>query len=397
MGGLLKVPTVDRLLEGTPLPRRTTRVPLSAAKGAVLAEPLVADRDLPPFDRVMMDGFALRHADLHRGASFLLCGEALAGAPRQSLPETPMAAMAVMTGAPFPEGADTVVKVEATQVNGNRMIVTDPSDVERGDYIHFRASDHKRGDLLVATGRLVRSVEIGIAASAGYADLRIVSRPRVIALGTGDELVPVTTVPQPHQIRRSNAIAVTTALLSLPVDVSDPIHLSDAAQEETGPLTEAIRAHDVVILSGAVSKGRLDWIPSTLDTLGTCCFHGVAQRPGKPMGVWQAGSGAVIFALPGNPVSTLVGLHRYVLPWLRRQCGWPAPAQTVQLANAIEQPLPLTLFCPMRLQADGTAIRVPLNNSGDYAALADSDGFIELPEGQNHWTAGASVAFYPWA
>lgn len=397
MGGLLSVATVDRLLAEISLPRRETRIPLSGAMGAVLAEPLVADRDLPPFDRVMMDGFALRHVDLQSGTLFRICGEAVAGAPRQSLPSSPMAAMAVMTGAPVPEGADTVLKVEATQVDGDRMSITDPTDIARGDFIHVRASDHKRGDLLVAAGRPLRSVEIGIAASAGYADLRVFSRPRVITVGTGDELVPVTDAPLPHQIRRSNAIAACAALKTLPVSVADPIHLSDAARDETGPLVEAIREHDVVILSGAVSKGRLDWIPPTLNTLGACRFHGVAQRPGKPMGIWQSDSGAIIFALPGNPVSTLVGLHRYVLPWLRRQCDWPDLSQTVRLAHAIEQPLPLTLFCPVRLEADGSATRVPLNNSGDYAALAASDGFIELPDGQNHWTAGASVAFYPWA
>jgi molybdopterin molybdotransferase len=396
MGGLVSVARVDAVLAGLTLPRAVEAVSLEAAVGRVLMQAIVADRDLPPFDRVMMDGYAIRHADLQSGQRFTVRGEALAGAARKTLSDAPLTAMAVMTGAPLPHGADTVVRIEATQRVGGDLVITKPDSIAHGDFVHRRGSDKKSGSLLVEVGQTLRSVEIGIAASAGYADLRVSVRPRLVAIGTGDEMVPVEVVPEAHQIRRSNAAAVMAALGPLPAQVSPPVHLNDCVETETHRLEQAVSCHDVVIISGAVSKGRLDWIPHALDRIGQCLFHGVAQRPGKPMGVWQTESGTVIFALPGNPVSTLVGAHRHLRPWLCKAMGLPCPVQRAVLSTDLSNPSPLTLFCPVRRKADGTAEPVAINNSGDYAALSCSDGFIELPDGQNHWTAGESVAFYPW-
>jgi molybdopterin molybdotransferase len=180
------------------LVRRTDaeRIPLAAASGRILREPVTADRDLPPFNRVMMDGYAIRRRNNESVSEYRICGSALAGSPQQVLPADESVALEVMTGAPLPEGADTVVPFEDTERDGNQLRITDP-EVETGQFIHRQASDHAQGARLLQSGVLLRSVEIGIAASCGYAELCVARKPSLAVFGTGDELVPVGETPRP--------------------------------------------------------------------------------------------------------------------------------------------------------------------------------------------------------
>lgn len=395
MPDLIEVAEADARIAALVQPVVTERVPLAEAAGRVLRERVVADRDLPPFDRVMMDGYAIRHAEVAAASPFHVHGSALAGQPRQILPESKQAALEVMTGAPLPEGAETVIPFEDTQREGESFRITDPN-VEAAQFIHRQGSDFSKGAQLLSPGVRLRSVEIGIAASCGCAEVTVSKRPVVSVFGTGDELVPVDTTPAPHQIRRSNARVIASALTSAGADVRTIAHLSDAVEREQSQLEQAIADSDIVIISGAVSKGRLDWIPGFLDEIGECIFHGVRQRPGKPMGVWRARSGATIFALPGNPVSTLACTHRYVSPFIASCSGCPVQCVNVRLLEPFSFDRPLTLFLPVkRDNADGV-LPAPVNNSGDYAGLAGTDGFIELPSTENHWTAGTVARFTSW-
>lgn len=396
MNNLFSVCEVDDSLLNFSLRNGTEVVAIEAAMGRVLAEAINADRDLPPFDRVMMDGYAVRSKDCRNGLAFTIRGSAMAGSPTQALSDEPFSAIPVMTGAPLPTGADAVIPCENVVSSANRVVIDSDSLPQAGAYIHRKGSDNSKGFELISEGTRLRSVEIGVAASSGYAFVRVRRRPRVIAIGTGDELVPVSAHPAPHQIRRSNALAVSAALSGLPILLSPPEHLSDNRAIEEARLQAAIESHDVVVLSGAVSKGQLDWIPSSLDIMGKRVFHGVLQRPGKPMGVWQGAEGALIFALPGNPVSTLVGVHRYVRPWLLKQVGYREKLSTVTLRGEFLQHPNLTLFRPARMDTDGVAVSVPINNSGDYSALTQSDGFVQLAPSENHSTANCAVPFYPW-
>ncbi len=395
MPDLIEVAEADARIAALVQPVVTERVPLAEAAGRILRQPVVADRDLPPFDRVMMDGYAIRYAEVAEGPPFHVHGSALAGQPQQTLPAGSQAALEVMTGAPLPEGADTVIPFEDTQREGESFRITDP-DVDAAQFIHRRGSDFSKGAQLLSSGVRLRSVEIGIAASCGYAEVTVSKRPVVSVFGTGDELVPVDTTPAPHQIRRSNARVIASALTSAGADVRTIAHLSDAVEREQSQLEQAIVDSDMVIISGAVSKGRLDWIPAFLDEMGECLFHGVRQRPGKPMGVWRAHSGATIFALPGNPVSTLACTHRYVSPFIAACSGCPVPAVNVRLLEPFSFDRPLTLFLPVKREVSGCVSPAPVNNSGDYAGLAGTDGFIELPSTENHWTAGTVARFTSW-
>lgn len=396
MSNLIEVAEADRLLATLARPVRKAACPLGQASGRVLQEPILADRDLPPFDRIMMDGYAIRFADVQAGQPFTITGTAMAGEPQAALPEGAGLAMEVMTGCPLPRDADTVIPFEDTVRRDGIIQLSSEAYPEKGQFIHSKGSDYAEGAELVPAGRVMRSVEAGIAASCGYAQV-IVSKMLSIALfGTGDELVPVQAVPEDHQIRQSNLHALKGSLPKGLVEISREGHLSDRGDEGSEVLAESIAHSDIVILSGAVSKGRLDWIPYALDRFGEKVFHGVSQRPGKPMGVWRAKNGCIIFALPGNPVSTLACTHRYVLPFIHAAHGLPQDRQIVTLAEAFSFEKPLTLFLPVKLIEAGIAAPRPVNNSGDYAGLTGSDGFIELPAEANHWTAGSQAPYLAW-
>ncbi|MEX0331835.1 MAG: molybdopterin molybdotransferase MoeA [Puniceicoccaceae bacterium] len=377
-------------------PTGMEQCPLAEATGRRLSQPILSDRDLPPFDRVMMDGYAIRIADLQAGSTFKIAGSAMAGEAQATLPDDPGHTMEVMTGCPMPMGADTVIPVEETATEDGMMRLADEAHPEQGQFIHRKGSDYPAGTELVTEGTTLRSVEVGIAASCGCKEIPVIRRPRIALFGTGDELVPVEVEPLDHQIRQSNLHALKACLPGDLAEIREAGHLADTGADRARRLHEAIAASDIVILSGAVSKGRLDWIPAALDSCGKKVFHGVSQRPGKPMGVWQADSGCIVFALPGNPVSTLVCSHRYVLPFLRACHGLAPVEETVALAEPFDFDKPLNLFLPVKCVGPGKVIPRPINNSGDYAGLAGSDGFVELQQGSNHWTAGTEVPLFEW-
>jgi molybdopterin molybdotransferase len=192
-------------------------------------------------------------------------------------------------------------------------------------------------------------------------------------------------------------MAVEHALAGAAFPVGITGHFSDDVEAESVRLEKAISTADVVIISGAVSMGKLDWIPSALDGIGRRIFHGVAQRPGKPMGFWLTDDGTRIFALPGNPVSTLVATYRYIIPFLRARQGLrPGEARKVTLAHPIDFTKPMTAFIPVCLESGSEATPLPLNNSADYARLAGTDGFVELPPDSESFPTGTKLIFTPW-
>lgn len=392
----ISVSKVERLLTENAGNAAVGDCPLNKCAGRIIRQPIVADRPLPPFDRVMMDGYAVKwspHVQLFR-----IAARAFAGEPSRTLPPEPNAAVEIMTGATLPEGADTIIPYEDTTSSDQGFVVSDPGSVESGQYIHRRASDYAEGSVLVKAGATMGPIEIGIAASCGYAQLKVNLLPRITVLGTGDELVAVAQKPADHQIRRSNAHAIETALNIAGFPAQNVSHLSDNHERETATLAEVIKKSDIVIISGAVSMGSRDWIPSALDKSARKIFHGVDQKPGKPMGFWVAPDSCAIFALPGNPVSTLVGLHRYVIPYLRARnaVGQIPDPQQRQLHNQWPPHPKRTLFVPGTLQKDHAFLPQPVRNSGDYARLAETDGFVEIPPSDKAFELSATFNFYPW-
>ena len=377
-------------------------LPLAQCAGAVLRENIYAERDQPPFDRVAMDGIALDSNSIQHGNRRLrIQATQAAGDPPLSL-ATPAGCIEVMTGAVVPTGCDCVVPVEQITVRSNEAEISSGVSVEPWQNVHRRGTDTRQGALLLTTGTRLRAPEIAIAASAGMARIRVSSQPMLAVISTGNELVEPGEPILPHQIRRSNAYAVVAALRRHGFQRVADDHLLDDAAEIKDRLKFHLETHDVLVLSGGVSKGKFDFVPKVLDELGVrAVFQTVAQRPGRPMWFGVAGSGATVFALPGNPVSTVVCLSRYVLPALFSAMGGnPLPPEKMALGGEIANRTELTLFMPIRIEVDdwgrAWAMPSPTNGSGDFTSLAGTDGFVELPPGPNKYPKGFVTRLHRW-
>ncbi|MBV8805042.1 MAG: molybdopterin molybdotransferase MoeA [Sinobacteraceae bacterium] len=377
-------------------------LPLAQCAGAVLRENIYAERDQPPFDRVAMDGIALDSNSIQHGNRRLrIQATQAAGDPPLSL-ATPTGCIEVMTGAVIPAGCDSVVPVEQITVRGNEAEISPGVSVEPWQNVHRRGTDTRQGALLLTAGTRLRAPEIAIAASAGMARIRVSSEPMLAVISTGNELVEPGEPILPHQIRRSNAYAVVAALRRHGFQRVADDHLLDDAAEIKDRLKFHLETHDVLVLSGGVSKGKFDFVPKVLDELGVrAVFQTVAQRPGRPMWFGVAGSGATVFALPGNPVSTVVCLSRYVLPALFSAMGGnPLPPEKMALGGEVANRTELTLFMPIRIEVDdwgrAWAMPSPTNGSGDFTSLAGTDGFVELPPGPNKYPKGFVTRLHRW-
>ena len=378
-------------------------LPLAQCAGAVLRENIYAERDQPPYDRVAMDGIALDTRAVSGGErSFHIQATQAAG----DAPLTLGAAadcIEVMTGAVLPAGCDSVVPVEQLTIADGQAQLAPDARIEPWQNVHRRGSDTRQGALLLRAGQRLRAPEIAIAASAGMARVRVASQPMLAVISTGNELIEPGEPVLAHQVRRSNAYAIVSALREHGFQRVADDHIRDDAGELRERLRFHLETHDVLVLSGGVSMGRFDLVPKVLGELGVrTIFHKVAQRPGKPLWFGVANSGAAVFGLPGNPVSTLVCLARYVLPALRGSLGQsPERVQRLALGAPVTVTPALTYFLPVRLEPDDWgrdwAVPAPTNGSGDFTALAGTDGFIELPPGPNTYAKGFVTRLYHWS
>jgi molybdopterin molybdotransferase len=374
-------------------------LPLAQCAGAVLRENVYADRDQPPFDRVAMDGIALATAGTGTGR-LRVVGMQAAGDPPGSLAD-PETCIEIMTGAIMPRGCDAVVPVEHIERNGDIAEIGRRA-VQPWQNVHRRGSDCRQGTLLLSAGTRLSAPEIAIAAGAGMARLRVSAQPMIVVISTGNELVEPGDTIEPHQVRRSNAYGITASLRQHGFARIADDHVRDDEAELHERLDFHLRTHDVLILSGGVSMGQLDLVPRVLEKLGVALvFHHVAQRPGKPMWFGVSQAGPAVFALPGNPVSTLVCLSRYVLPALRTAMGQsPAPPPRIAITAPVDVKAPLAFYMPVTLRSDEwgrtSAEPKPTNGSGDFTALAGTDGFVELPPGPNTFPKGFVAPFFRW-
>lgn len=377
--------------------------PLVTAHRRVLRNDLRADRDLPPFDRVTMDGFALRAAAIASGTrTFRIEGVQAAGMRAFKLTEAPEACIEIMTGAVLPEGADCVVPYEETTRDGATITLKTDVRFPAGNAVHRRGSDHAAGDTVVRAGVRITGREIAFAAACGYHSVTVSQLPKIAVIATGDELVEVDSPVAPHQIRRSNDHALRAALQMAGYPNVARFHFRDMRHEIEHQLWHIIAEYDVVVITGGVSKGKFDYLPAELDRQGVKkVFHGVAQRPGKPLWFGVSARKTPVFALPGNPVSSYTCLHRYVLPALAHASGqMPAPLRLAALASAITFKPPLAYLLPVKLSsgpnAELLAIPDPSNTSGDFAGLLGTDGFVELPGDVTEFPRGTLAPFRPW-
>ncbi|MBM3851547.1 MAG: molybdopterin molybdotransferase MoeA [Verrucomicrobia bacterium] len=391
------------ILENSP-PFHREDCPLASAHGRVLRRDLCADRDLPPFDRVTMDGYAVRAEALAKGTGIFRVGRLQAAGMRAfKLPAAAEACIEVMTGAVVPAGADCIVPYEETTREGNQIsVVGEPGRLGFGHAIHRRGSDHRSGEVIVKAGTRLTGKEIAVAAACGHGTVTVSQLPKLAVVVTGDELVEVEGAVAAHQIRRSNDHALRAALISAGYPNVARFHVRDVRHEVEHMMWHILAEYDVVVISGGVSQGKFDYLPQELQAQGVRkIFHGVAQRPGKPMWFGLSARGMPVFALPGNPVSAYTCLHRYVLPALAHASGaTPAPVRSAALAVEVNFKPRLAYFPPVRLSngPNGQLLATPdpSNTSGDLAGLVGTDGFLELPAEESVFTAGTLAPFRAW-
>lgn len=378
---------------------------LESAHGRITRADLAADRPLPPFDRVTMDGYAVRSADLAQNPRVALevIGYQAAGMIAQAL-TAPDTAIEIATGAMLPTGADAVVPYEETEKDAQRVRLVANVACVAGQNIHRAGSDFPAGTVLVPRGTMLTGREIAVAATVGAARVAVAARPSIAVIATGDELRDVDS-PEiaPQQIRKSNDYAIRAALLqSQLAGRVERFHLRDHRPEIECKLRQILSSFDVTILTGGVSKGKRDHIPEVLAELGaTEHLRGIAQRPGKPMWFGTTPRQTPIFALPGNPVSTYTCLHRYVLPALRQMAGaTPLVPTTINLGAAFTFPRPLAFMLPVQLRTETNGHQLahpaPFNTSGDLGGLLGTDGFVELPADVDDFPVGTTAAFWRW-
>lgn len=385
---------------------RVTQLPaepvaLHRAAGRILRQDVEAERANPPFDRVCMDGVAVASAAFSGGArSFRIQGTQAAGAVPMTLAATD-AAIEVMTGAVLPHGTDAVIPLEEYDLAQGQLTLRAEATAEPWRNVQRRGSDSQPGVPMLTTGTRLGAAELAVVASAGLAEVSVGRQPRITVVSTGDELVEPGQPIADHQVRRSNAYAVAAALrLHGFSDVVDE-HLRDEEALMRQRLGAVLGARDVLVLSGGVSKGKFDFVPAALKALGVEeVFYQVAQRPGRPMWFGIAPRGQLVFGLPGNPVSTLVCLQRYVLPALRAAMGAPAVLpERLALSEAVSG-RKMAYFMPVALvaSADGATQGRPQQpqGSGDFLALAGTAGFVELPPQPEGYPAGFIADLYRW-
>jgi molybdopterin molybdotransferase len=400
---------LDRVLAGVPvLPPET--LPLSMALGRVLAEPLVAGREIPPWDNSSMDGYAVRAADLRgagpdRPVTLTVVGEVAAGAiARDGIGSGQ--AYRILTGAPLPSGSDAVVPQEEVERAGARVVFTRP--VEPGAYVRPRGEDIRPGDRMLEPGTELRPAALGVLAALGHAQVRVYQRPRIAVLSTGDELVAPDSPLGPGQIPDSNSYTLT-GLAAEAGAVPEPLGIARDRREE---LVERFRRGleaDVLLSSAGVSVGDRDFVREAIESLGARLdFWKVNMRPGKPLTFGRIARGGpgrasdrtgdcLFFGLPGNPVSCMVTFELFVRPVLRRLGGHRSlerPRVRARALQGIDNPGSRPGYLRVRLEPAGGGLLgarpTGMQGSAILRSMLLADGLAVVP-GDTHIPQGGEV------
>lgn len=378
------------------VPDGSETIRLEVARGRVLAESVRSDVDLPPYDRVAMDGYAVRSADVRRPNTTLDVVETIHAGEVPRVRLTKGQACRIMTGAPLPRGADAVVMVENTRAveEGARVLVS--TSVGPGENFCPRGEDLKRGAVVLSPGRLLGPAEAGILATVGKARVPVRRRPRVTILSTGNELVAPSRKPGPGKIRNSNAFSLAHFVEMGGGVVAGMKTVRDRKDKIEEAVGLGLRS-EILLLTGGVSMGAADFVPEVLEESGVRVhFHRVAIKPAKPI-LFGTHPKGLVFGLPGNPISSFLALSLFVLPALRRRLGLPGAPGTwgqARLGESMKTPPHLTEFRPVAFR-DGRLFPVPYNGSGHLASLLAADGFAVLPSGVRSLRRGAEVGFLP--
>tara|TARA_B110000091_G_C13765908_1_gene454377 strand:+ start:296 stop:1483 length:1188 start_codon:yes stop_codon:yes gene_type:complete len=364
-------------------------IPFIKSVGRILKEEIVADRDFPPFNRVSMDGIAIVFQQFKNGQrAFKVEGIQAAGSEQISLQDAE-SCIEVMTGAVLPNNANTVIRYEDITIE-NGVATINTNAVNDGQNIHNKAKDGKFDDILIYQNTKISAAEIGVLATVGKSFVKVARQPKVMIVSTGDELVGVDEIPLEHQIRRSNVFTLVSLLERLNIP-SETAHITDDKSILKSKIEGYLQEYDVLLFSGAVSKGKYDFLPEVFEELDVeKLFHKVAQRPGKPFFYGQTNT-CRVFGFPGNPISTFVNCLAYFYPWYYKSVGIETNQETAILGEDVSFKPSLTYFLQVKLESEnGKLVAFPIigNGSGDLASLVNTDAFIQLPSDKIEFKKG---------
>lgn len=378
---MISVQAAKDLILSQSLKLETKTVPIWKSVEKILAHDVLADRDSPPFNRVTMDGIALQASKLKTQKSFTIAGVQAAGQSQLTLEKTDQC-LEVMTGAVLPKNTDCVIPYEWLNIENQTATLKVEEQVDENQNVHLKGSDAKKGDILISKGKKITPGSVGVMAAVGLPEIQVIVPPRVVVCATGDELIPIEDTPLPHQIRNSNSPMLVAALRALGIDAESKYITDDKASMKKD-LAQLLGQYEVLMFSGAVSKGKFDFLPEVLNELGMeKIIHGVAQKPGKPF-LFGKVENSLVFGFPGNPSSTLVCFHTYFKPLLFQALGMKTPLATAKLTAEITFKKPLTLHQLVTLSlVEGELLATPVQHSGsgDLIHLSIADGFLSLPE-----------------
>ncbi|MBD8487993.1 molybdopterin molybdotransferase MoeA [Echinicola sp. CAU 1574] len=369
-------------------------VPLTEAVGRFLAEDIFTDRDAPPFDRVMMDGIAIQLKDLNDPLrpNYPIQGIQAAGAPQMTL-KAPDHCLEVMTGAILPQGTDTVIPYEEVEIKEGTAYVKIEKAIKR--FVHGQGSDSPKGTLVLQKGKKIHPGDIGILATVGKSRVEVAKVPTLAIISTGDELIEIDEKPLAHQIRKSNVYNLWASLLQEGIH-AERHHIIDDQKVLQTQLKILVQKFDVLLLSGGVSMGKFDYLPTVFENLGVQkLFHRVAQRPGKPFWFgYHEEFNTKIFAYPGNPVSTYVNHLFYFKQWLYASLGNSWTFETKELGEEMPGCPNLARFISVNLNSEnGRVLPLNHNGSGDLFSLAQTAGFLLLPQREGVYRKGERFSF----
>jgi molybdopterin molybdotransferase len=364
-------------------------IPFLKSMGRILKEEIVADRDFPPFNRVSMDGISIDYQQFKNGRRVFKIEGIQAAGSRQITLKDPKNCIEVMTGAILPNHTNTVIRYEdVTLEDGIATVNIDL--IKEGQNSHNKGKDRKVNDLLITQNTKISAAEMGVLATVGKSVVKVAKQPKVMIVSTGDELVGVDQIPLEYQIRRSNVFTLVSLLerLNIPSETS---HISDDKLIIKSKIESYLYEYDVVLFSGAVSKGKYDFLPEIFEELKVYKkFHKVMQRPGKPFYFGKTDT-CTVFGFPGNPISTFVNCLAYFYPWYHRSVGLEIIQETAILGEDVSFVPNLDYFLQVALEnKSGNLVAIPVaaNGSGDLASLANTDAFIQLPKDTTEFKKG---------
>ncbi len=398
---MITVAEAQKKILDSAVPLGTQTLAIEKALSYVIVNNVVADRPIPPFNRVAMDGFAVNSADFSSPTVRLKLKGKIQTGVETDLIVSPGEAVQIMTGAPCPKGADAVVKVENSKVTGDIVELTEKK-MKPGLNIAIKGEDAPQGKVLIAAGSPLTVAGIAICASVGVHSVEVYKKPTINIISTGTEIVPPAQTPLPHQIRDCNSFTLRTmsAMANLEVEF---LGIGEDDTEIIGSMIRKGLEGDILLLSGGVSMGEFDHVPQMLMENGVKkIFHNVKVKPGKPLWFGITKNNTFVFGLPGNPVSVQTCFRIFVEPFIRKLSGQNSPENRfirLPLMEDIPSKSPREHYTPgiMHLHEGVTCIKsVKILGSGDFSNFEKSHGLIKFPAENNTLKAGTIVDFLPW-